>query len=247
MSGQKPGAHPLSAFWGQRKGGNNSAQYNESQLPDPTSEDFAEFWGVMLGDGCVYKNQESFCITCSSVQDEQYVLCHLVPLCERLFGLTPKIYFAKNENTIRLVLNNRKIARFLVKNGFPSGKKCDSKLPIPRHFFEKATLLSSCLRGLFDTDGGVFRHPHTGIMLDFTVTHPYLYAQIKRALTIFQIGFGASKNRFQAYGREKAQRFFANIGSSNSRNIVRYMHFLRTGQALTANETGILLKRTCGS
>ncbi|MAF35045.1 hypothetical protein CMO91_04335 [Candidatus Woesearchaeota archaeon] len=243
VSDQRACKLPLSPFWGQRKGGMKSAQHDKSRIPDVFSEDFAEFWGVLLGDGCVYRNQNSFCITCSSVQDRQYILHHLVPLCERLFGLSPKIYFAKHENSIRLVLNSRKIARFLVNLGFPAGEKCNGQLGMPDHFWNKDTLLTACLRGLFDTDGGVFHHPHTGVMLDFTVTHPHLYAQIQRALTKLQLGFGKSRNRFQAYGREKAQKFFSRIGSSNPRNIVRYMHFLQTGEALSAKATGILLKR----
>jgi len=209
----------LPAYWGQ-KIGKKSKYESQLKLPSLSSNEFAEFYGAMIGDGCVYKNMNSICITCNGIKDRDYITNRLNNLCKSLFNIEPKMYQRKEDNTIRLVLNNRKTARFFKNQGFPCGKKYKN-LRIPKQFFNDKMLLASCLRGIFDTDGGVFAHPHTKIMMEIRTYSKTLVKSIKIAFKKLNLTVSKSQ-RIQLYGINKVKNFFDVVGSNNPRNIIKY-------------------------
>lgn len=231
----------LPIWWGQ-KTGQKSKFEPIVKLPLLKDKKFAEFYGVMLGDGCIYSTGASFCITCNSSSDKDYVEDYLSRLCYALFHIHPKMYYAKNEKAIRLVVNSVKISKFLIENGFPIGKKKKSKIRIPDLFFKNPQLATALLRGLIDTDGGVHPHPHTKIMMAYCSIIPELLQVVNDLLNSFEIKASISGNKLQIYGRDKLARYFSIVGSSNPRNIIRYMNFLQTGITPSAIETERLLK-----
>ncbi len=212
------------------------------KLPRVTSKEFAEFYGAMIGDGCIYGTMAAFCITCNGVSDEWYVTEYLKNLCFSLFNVQPRIYYAKKEKVVRLIINSVTITRFLVKFGFPQGRKKNVNLEIPKEFFSNNQLLTACLRGMIDTDGGIYPHPHTRIMLDFTSIIPSLVMSVHEAFQKLDLQHGITTNRVQFYGREKLAKYFSVVGSSNPRNITKYLRFIRTGITPSAIETERLLK-----
>lgn len=212
------------------------------KLPAVASEEFAEFYGALIGDGCIYGNMAAFCITCNGILDEWHVTNYLNQLCYSLFNVQPKIYYAKKEQVVRLIINSVEITRFLTKFGYPKGRKKNVELKIPEEFFSDNELLSACLRGMIDTDGGVYSHPHTKIMLDFTSVIPSVLSSVHNALNQLGLQHGITRNRMQFYGRDKLSNYFSVVGSSNPRNIIRYVHFLRNGTTPLAVETESLLK-----
>lgn len=229
----------LSQWWGQRIGSKSKVQI---KLPTKTSKEFAEFYGAMLGDGCLYKNMKSICITCNSCLDNWYVENYLAKLCFSLFGIRPKIYYSKKGKIIRLVVNNKKITKFFSKLGFPRGRKKQHRLTIPSNFFKDNKLLAACLRGLVDTDGGIYAHPHTKIMLDATSLIPSLLMAIHNALNQIKIEHGITRNRVQIYGSKKINCYLTVIGCSNPRNLIKLLHFSQTGRVPSTTETERLLK-----
>lgn len=220
----------------------NHESKRQIKLPIPASEKFAEFYGAMLGDGCVHGTMASFSITCNGVLDAWYVTTYLKKLCFSLFNIQPRIYYAKKEQVVRLIINSVQITRFLVKFGFPKGRKKNAELKIPSEFFSDDKLLAACLRGMVDTDGGIYAHPHTKIMLDFTSVIPSIIESVHQACDKLGLRHGISKNRMQFYGRDKLASYFSIVGSSNPRNIIRYSQFIRTGTTPSAAETESLLK-----
>ncbi len=213
------------------------------KIPSIYSEKFAEFYGAMIGDGCIYGTMAAFCITCNGVLDEWYVTRYLKNLCFSLFNVQPRIYYAKKEQVVRLIINSVEITRFMVKFGYPRGRKKNVDLEIPKEFFSDKKLLSACLRGMIDTDGGIYPHPHTKIMLDFTSVIPSVIASVSKALDMLGLRYGTSKNRMQFYGRDKLAAYFSVVGSSNPRNIIRYLQFIRNGVTPSAAETERILKQ----
>ncbi len=210
------------------------------KYPKITTEDFAEFYGALMGDGCIYQSGNTICISGNSKLDVQYMY-YLAKIANSLFGVFPHIYFSKNENAIRLIINNTELCKFFVKQGFPKGKKKNGTLCIPPCFFQKNSLLRACIRGLTDTDGGIYHHPHTKIMLDFTSTSPTLLDDYNKGL--FQLGIYAGKttNRLQIYGK-KVNSYLKTVGSSNFRNALKYSHYLERGKVPSSREIEILLK-----
>lgn len=209
---------------------------------DFLNEHFAEFYGAMLGDGHRTKNLQSLCITCNGVSDRWYVENRLVPLCTTLFNRLPRLYYPTTEQAIRFVLNSRSTSRLFGEWGFPAGKKNSSVLEIPPPFFQSKLLLASCLRGIIDTDGGIYAHPNTKIMLNVTTISPTLLSSLRRAFNCLDLELGVTRYQLQAYGAEKIKRIVSCVGSSNPRNILRYQRFLQEGKVPTAKETESLLK-----
>ena len=219
-----------------------SKQERQIKLPATNSENFAEFYGAMMGDGCIYGNMAAFCITCNGISDEWYLTQYLKKLCSSLFNVQPKIYYAKKEQVVRLIINSVKITHFLTEFGFPRGIKKNAEIRIPDIFFSDDKLLAACLRGLIDTDGGIYSHPHTKIMLDFTSIIPSLIMSVHEAFIKLNLQHGVSTNRIQFYSGNKLAKYFSCVGSSNPRNILRYLQYLKKGITPSAIETERLLK-----
>ena len=140
------------------------------------------------------------------------------------------------------MINSKKIANFLIEQGFPAGKKRLTKLKILKNFFKNNKLLTACLRGIFDTDGGLFFHPHTKTMIEISSKNQTLLTSLQSAFEKIKLKSGRSHDRLQLYGRYKMKQFFSVIGSSNPRNIIKYTQFLNKGSVPYTSETQKLLK-----
>jgi intein/homing endonuclease len=149
--------------WGQVKGGNNSdGNLKEIKIPERT-EELAEFWGILLGDGNVQKisgykiGTYNINITGHSILDKDYLLNFVKPLGEKLFGLDGKTYYSKYCKAIHLSFYGRKIVDFFEREGFKPGDKIKNQVTIPSWIKENPVFLAACLRGLHDTDGCFYR------------------------------------------------------------------------------------------
>lgn len=202
------------------------------------SSAFAELYGAMLGDGCIYTYGNSLCIVGNAKLDSHYVSSYLASLFEELFNITPHIY--RDSSKIRLVVNNNECIEKLVSIGYVRGRKKDKSVEIPQFIFNDEDLLKSCIRGLFDTDGGVYSHPHTGIMMDITCKHAMLLSSLHKALRCLNIQGGLLNTGFVCYA-QKAVTFLNAIGSSNLRNVGRYLSYIRDGRVPEANNPNLAL------
>ena len=119
------------------------------------STKLAEFIGIMLGDGSLGKLQIS--ITLNSVKDLDYSQ-YVVNLCESLFGHKPKIRKRKNANALEIYFNGKNIVKILTSFGLIQGNKVKNQVGVPDWIKSNSKFKKVCLRGLMDTDGGVFIH-----------------------------------------------------------------------------------------
>lgn len=133
-----------SNFWKWQK--NHKPQYRTLRH----SKDLAEFYGTMLGDGCVEKFERTDKFTISfNIKETEHII-HIRALIIRLFGKKPKTRKRKKENCTDLYLYEKYISERLK---FPYGKKLNSKLSIPSWICKNNNYLRHCLKGLFETDG----------------------------------------------------------------------------------------------
>ena len=232
----------LKPFWGQKIGKKSDIE-NRIILPDVESKDFAEFYGIMLGDGCVYADLSGFCISSDSLVDYHYNKEYVSKLIFKLFGIRPKIYYSKNDRSMKCVVYCKKITKFIVNLGFPKGKKIYGNPKILNAFFKNKLLLASCVRGISDTDGSICRHPHTGIMLNVSIISKSLLSSSIKAFKKLDIPIGYYSKGLNMYGKNKLDKYFKKIGSSNIKHIIKYKSFINEGIVLSKLDVENLLNR----
>lgn len=128
------------------------------ELPKDFNDNLAEFVGIMLGDGGMTYGQCT--ITLNSIKDIEYSQ-FIISLSHKLFGERPKIFMRKNENTMIIYYNGVSLVRYLVSIGLKTGNKLKQQVGVPEWVVNSKSYKIACLRGLMDTDGGVFLHKYT--------------------------------------------------------------------------------------
>ena len=59
--------------------------HRESKIPKKITPNLAEFIGIMLGDGCIYKPNSQITISCGEI-DKKYILQYILDLVKNLFS-----------------------------------------------------------------------------------------------------------------------------------------------------------------
>lgn len=188
------------------------------------SEDLAEFFGIMMGDGGI-NNPWQANITLNSIADADYSK-YILGLCGKLFGVTPAIRKRKERNALIVSLASTSVVDFLVLNGLPRGNKLKNGLRIPGWILKKSAYQKTCVRGLIDTDGCIFVHKHNvrgktykNIGLTFTSYDPGLIFQVADILEKFGVMPHISKRGKDVYlyRAESVRDYLAVFGASNDR------------------------------
>ena len=119
------------------------------------SQELAEYVGIMLGDGGLTLGQCT--VTLNSIADREYIN-FVSSFLKKLFGEHPKHFQKKDCNAVVLYYNGSSLVRYLLQIGLKVGNKVKQQVDVPVWVLEKKRYRISCLRGLMDTDGGVFLH-----------------------------------------------------------------------------------------
>lgn len=121
------------------------------------SVELAEFVGIMLGDGNIGRLQIS--ITLNSIVDADNSI-FVSKLCNKLFGCYPIIMKKKDCNAVSVYYNGINLVKFLCGIGMVIGNKVKQQVGVPAWILKNIEYKRVCLRGLMDTDGGVFIHKY---------------------------------------------------------------------------------------
>ncbi|MCX6791284.1 MAG: hypothetical protein NTV62_03810, partial [Candidatus Gribaldobacteria bacterium] len=115
------------------------------------SEDLAEFVGILLGDGCISKNQINIAF---NSEDENGYLPFVGNLVSKLFDVPFGIYKKIECNAVCLNISRTQLIEFLVQEvGLKRGNKVKQQVGVPAWIQNSREYLIACVRGLFDTDG----------------------------------------------------------------------------------------------
>ena len=128
------------------------------------NEELEEFVGVFVGDGCLscYRrsnrtgNTEEIQFTGSWDKDSQYYSEIIQPIVKRNFKVSGSIRHRKDDNTVRFRITNKEVVSFLKNLDFSAGPKA-TIVKIPNKILNNSALHSSFLRGLFNTDGTIYK------------------------------------------------------------------------------------------
>jgi len=223
--------------WGRSKGGLISkGTLKEIKIPE-YCEDWAEFIGIVLGDGNVNTYVKGKKIRVYSVKisgdlelDKKYHVNYIKPLCTALFGLKVGISQAPN-NEIFTCLYSKELVGLLESMGLKSGDKIINQVTIPSWIKENNNYLRACLRGLIDTDGSIFRMSKRDknlLRISFTNYNKKLLNDARDAF--IKLGYSPSKiisNKQIFISRQNDIRKYINeIGFSNPKHIKRLHSFI---------------------
>lgn len=218
--------------WGRKKGGLNSFGNTKKIKKPKESKALAEFYGAMLGDGNshrtkYYKSRDNkrgvyvIRIVGDSRLDRRYHLEHLKPLIEKLFAVKVNSKFLRGRNVMFIEAYGVELIRFLEKKGFPSGNKIKNKLRIPNWIKKNENYLKACLRGLYDTDGSVYKLTNQkSHQICFTNVNLFLMEEVRDSL--LSLGINCSKiSKKDIYITRKSElrKFLKLIGFSNDRHL----------------------------
>lgn len=217
--------------WGRQKGGLVSeGSLKEIKIPKESNE-LAEFIGIMLGDGNVQSFVRSKKIATYMVRvagnrkDEYgYIALYVANLIRNLFEVQPKLEKVC-ANRLSLVVHSKNLVDYLTTLGLKPGNKIGNQVTIPEWIFQNQEFLKACVRGLIDTDGSIYlagKWPQ----ICFKNHNLRLLQDFRRAL--IYLGYYASKitwNKVYISRKSDIQKFYKEIGFSNSKNARRYLGF----------------------
>jgi DNA-binding transcriptional regulator WhiA len=209
-------------------------------VPDVNTVEFAEFFGTMLGDGCVYSNLSGIVISGDSILDREYFEKYLMPLIKNLFGICPRIYYHKNQQSIRIVLYSKEIAKFFAILSFPVGPKKKKLFFLPK-FFQEAKLMKACLRGYFDTDGTIYGHPGARSIVEISITDKNFSKRVAKEINALGGNVKVSTNRVYLSGKRKTIDFFNIFLPVNQRHTIKYKFLLENKPIPKSKEIEIFL------
>ena len=204
--------------------------------------DLCEVIGAFMGDGCIYHSKNCHYMIQFSGDSRYDVDCYtdiICPVIEETFKSRFYLKKVKNSNAIRVEFYSKILYLFFKKVlGIEFETKTHS-VKIPFAILDQERLLHPMIRGLFDTDGGVF-FDKRGIYssfyprIYFHTTSKKLHFQLKRYLSKhFNIYTRKRKysnpNHFDSYvieiyGQKQLNKWIQLIGFSNTRHLSKIAH-----------------------
>ena len=194
-------------------------------------ENLAEIVGIMLGDGCLYfDSKEKYQTIVSFHKNEKDYLYYVKALFENFFE-SYKFCITELKDEILLRNNSIFVGEKLKNNGLIAGNKTINKITIPRWITNDMKYMIKAIKGLFDTDGCVYRKYNSYAQIQFKLACKECVCSIRDIL--FKLHFNPTRiqkenlnNRFywKIYlSRQKEiDLFFKLIKPANSKHIIRY-------------------------
>lgn len=185
----------------------------ENEFKSPShSEELAEFVGVLLGDGCLTKRQ---CGISVSLKVDKPYSKYLRRMIYGLFGRKPSMLVYERWSVIVLLVTGVKFVKLLEGFGLKIGNKVANQVDIPDWIKANRDYYRSCVRGLFDTDGGSYFHVHsTGgyryrhFGITFTSASEPLLDSFYKGVLVEGIGARLTGQNVMVYNMVGVRKFF---------------------------------------
>jgi len=190
---------------------------NDVNIPLVYSEDLAEFFGIMIGDGHI----SHFQIVVSLGNKEEKYTKHVSLLIKKIFKVQAKISI-RDTGYRDVYLGSVDITSWLFKKGLVSNK-VKSQVNVPSWIFTQDNYMRGFLRGFFDTDGSIYKLKY-GIQMSFCNRSLPLLKSLQLMLKRLRYNpSGISLYNLYLTQRKDIKRFFEEIKPSNHKHISRYL------------------------
>lgn len=192
-------------------------------IPRGYSEELAEFFGIMLGDGHVSHFQVVISL---GNKDIEYIK-HVTSLVSRIFKAPVKTSIRKRGYR-DVYISSTAITSWLLKKGLVSNK-VKIQVGMPKWILRRKSYMKAFIRGFFDTDGCVYKIKHR-IQIDFTNRSIPLLRGLQKILAV--LGYNVSDiSVFKIYLTRKrdVKKFFKNIQPRNQKHRKRFEEYASVG------------------
>jgi len=201
-------------------------------FPRKINSNLAEIIGIMLGDGNLYKDKKGkIHVNISFNKKEEDYLNYVKNLLETYFC---SYKFCKIDISTEFLLKNVSVnvGLFLIQKGLKIGNKTSNNVKIPEWIFKNKKFVIYFLRGLFDTDGCVYRKYANYAQLQFKFAGINLIKDTKKALEF--LGFNPTRIikdssdkcrmswKIYLAKQQEINRFMRIINPKNPKNWKRY-------------------------
>lgn len=193
------------------------------------SKKLAELFGIILGDGSITNTQVR--ISLDRFADREYAF-FVAKLVKLVLKEEPSKF--NRESTVELYLSGVELVKSLEKMGLKRGNKVVHQIKIPEWIMRNREYARACLRGLFDTDGGLYIHKHgkgklrwNNLGWCFTNYSLPLMISVKKILEFNGIKPRGNERRIFLYAVPEIRKFMEIIGSSNFKNIDKYQRYMK--------------------
>lgn len=201
-------------------------QYHLKPYPHlPLDSKTAELVGIILGDGCINSITNQLSITLNRKRDSLYIN-YVVKLLNQVFYSKPLIYQKKDSQATVVYLNGVQLIKRLKEIGLKPGNKTKFQVSVPNWINDNLKFSKLCVRGLIDTDGGIFLHSY---IINRKRYSYYKLNFVNRSLPLVQFVFNTLKKHHLSpkyaqnykhvwlYSTKEVVRYLRIIGSSNPR------------------------------
>lgn len=194
-------------------------------VPTKYSSKLAEFIGIMLGDGGLTPSQSH--ITLNSEADNEYII-FVCDMGKDLFGESPKMHKHKNDKAVALYYNGVSLVGYLTSLGLKIGNKVKQQVGVPDWVLSSQEFKIACLRGLMDTDGGVFLHNYKVKNIEYSYRKiAFSNRSMPLLVFVFEVlkGLGFTpkiidkieNKRVWLYNEQEVKRYLQLVGTHNTR------------------------------
>ena len=201
----------------------NQNKYVKKEMTEPRmSNSFAEILGVLNGDGHISNFSNEVCVV-GDAKEKDY-LNYLKNLFENKF----KISFNFFEEPTRIKLRTYSIilSNILVhKYHLPKGNKL-GRLKIPKQVFRSKKWMTSYIRGLFDTDGSIYKRRDKDMVVEIISADERFLREVKRLLNNLGFNSGLSGKHIYLYKKDEIIKFFNVVKPSNTKHLKKYQNYL---------------------
>ena len=206
--------------------------------PRKSAAELAEIIGIMMGDGGIYLDPRGkYQITISFHKEEGQYRQYVKALFENFFS--PYRFCVSELKDEFMVRNNSvKVGAYLISAGLQHGDKTRNNINVPSWIHEGKELQIAFTRGLFDTDGCVYRKYAHYAQIQFKLASEGPIRQMQTML--FELGFtptkvqkdcfkGRDSWKFYLVRQHEIDEFFLMIRPANEKHISRYNWIRKNG------------------
>ena len=194
------------------------------------SPQLAEFIGIVLGDGSIREYQTTISTNAKTDRPYSYYIRGII---KKLFGIKLVRITPRPKNALDITTSSKNLVDFLIKCGLKKGDKIYNQVNIPYWILKNREFSKRCVRGLMDTDGGIFFHKHKtkgiyyrNVGLCFTSHSKPLLNSFHKILLDLEINAKSDNVRHvYVYGRKEIAKYMNIVGSSNIKHIKRFRSY----------------------